>query len=200
MEAPKTANADAVAAAAARDEQRKNDMRNEVAAKVAASSRKMPSDPEQKAEKLVRVVSIERPGFSGFSRAGQMWPSDPDGRLAYVTPRMLAALKAEPMLRVDESPDTSGVDLNMLREQASLDVPVRELVDEDAIAVDDIARINREILALDARRKAEARRAVLERMKRGEDVSQDEVLDKVAVPVTAAQVVAARDEKKQPQK
>lgn len=180
---------------AERAEAMKNAKRNEVAVKVAASSRKMPSDPDQPADKLVRVTANERPGFGGFSRAGQFWPSDPDGRLVYVTARMLAALKAETMLRVDESPDAGGVDLKAVKDQTSLDVPVRELVDEDALAIDAIARINREILALDARNKAAERQAVLDRMKRGEKPSQEEIEDRTTLPTTPAQVVAARDDK-----
>lgn len=175
-----------------RDEQKRNAAKNEVAAKVAASSRRMPSDPEQKPDRLVRVVANDRPGFSGFSRAGQMWPSDPTGKLAYVTERMLSALKAEPMLRVDERPDTTGEDLSSV---PRLDVPVRSDVDEDGLAMDEIARINRQILALDAKNKAAERQAVLDRMKRGESVSQAEVMDNSTPPTTAAQVAAARDDK-----
>lgn len=183
-------------AEAERAEVKKMAMRNEVAAKVAASSRKMPSDPSQPADKLVRVTANERPGFSGFSRAGVRFPSDPDGMLAFVTPRMLAAIKAEPMLRVDESPDASGVDLKSVKDQTSFDVPVREMVDEDAMAIDQIAKINREILALDARNKAAERQSVLDRMKRGESVPQAEIDDKTSLPTTAAQVQAERDKKK----
>lgn len=64
------------------------------------------------------------------------------------------------------------------------------------MAIDQIAKINREILALDARNKAAERQSVLDRMKRGESVPQAEIDDKTSLPTTAAQVQAERDKKK----
>jgi hypothetical protein len=165
------------AAAAKRAADREAALNTRVAA-AAASSRRMPSDEPQEATHLVRVSSFDRKGYDGFSRAGQMWPSG-EGRLAYVTPRMLAALKAEPMLKVDEHPDTTDVDLEAVRKQTGFDVPVRELVDENALAIDEVARIQKRIDAASAKRKADDRLAVLSAIERGDAVPQWLIEDKV---------------------
>lgn len=112
---------------------RQQEAKSERAARTASLSRRAADAPEDTSRVLVRVTAVERQGHDGFHRAGQFWPSAPGGRLAVVTKRMLAALKSEPMLRVDVSPD--DVDPASLGDQQPIDVPVRESVDLSQVAL-----------------------------------------------------------------
>lgn len=99
------------------------------AALTASLSRRSPDAPEDTTRRLVRVVAQERRGLDGFHRAGQYWPSAPEGRVVVVRSRMLAALKSEPMLRVEVDPEGTGIDPASVEDNAVLDVPLRETVD-----------------------------------------------------------------------
>jgi len=61
---------------------------------VVAKPEAVPEEPI-----AVAVQAVARPGFTGFNRAGQRWPSAAP-RFVRVSPRMLAELSAETMLAV----------------------------------------------------------------------------------------------------
>jgi hypothetical protein len=104
--------------------------RSAVAAKVAGLSRRPAGSEKAKGTNLVRVTASQRPGHSGFNRAGQFWPSDPEGRIALVSDRMLRAIQLEPMLRVELNPD--GVSRDGVEE---LDVPEQAVVKTPEMAL-----------------------------------------------------------------
>ncbi len=91
--------------------------------------------------KLVRVQAFERPGYAGFCRAGRRWPSNEEVA-ALVDEPMFKALRAEKNLRVDGDQDLRGLDLESL---PKLSLPPPTYVDHRARALEEIARLDREI-------------------------------------------------------
>lgn len=107
---------------------------------------------------LVSVRAHERKGYDGFARGGKLWSSGQE-TLAYVTPELLSILKAEKMLAVDSGVKLpKDVDAGAIEQ---LDVPPRAYADEGALALEEAARIDREIAKLEAKLELEEKRARL---------------------------------------
>lgn len=105
---------------------------------------------------LVSVRAFDRRGYDGFCRGGRRWSSKED-TFAYVTPELLAALKAEKMLAVNEG-------AQLPKDVADDSVPRYELppqpyVDPVAQAMDASRKVDAEIAALQAQLDLEAKQA-----------------------------------------
>jgi hypothetical protein len=99
---------------------------------------------------LARVRAGVRPGFSGFSRGGRLWPSTPDGDLAFLHPDVYKSMKSGPtanMLFVDTDVDTEGLDLATVER---VNKPVKHVASPVAAAAEQARRIDAEIEELEA--------------------------------------------------
>lgn len=110
--------------------------------------------------KLVRVRPMPRKGFDAFYRGGQRWPNE--GRVALVTPRLLAVLKAEPLLSVDT--DVDSYDLQ--EDLPLLDIPAPTHVDPIAQAMEEKAKLDREKAALKAQLELDSARREIEELRK----------------------------------
>jgi hypothetical protein len=110
--------------------------------------------------RFVRVQPVPRKGHNAFFRGGQRWPNE--GRVALVTPRLLAVLKAEPQLRVDTEVDSYDLEEDL----PLLDIPAPTHVDPIAQAMEEKAKLDREKAALKAQLELESARKEIEELRK----------------------------------
>ncbi len=111
---------------------------------------------------LVSGRAFERPSFKGFRRGGIFWPSEGE-HFALVTPALLQVLEQERMIAIRiDPPLPDGIDLDTIKEH---DVPPRLYLDEAAIALDEVKRLDAEIAREKALLEAAAKRAELEKLR-----------------------------------
>lgn len=99
---------------------------------------------------LISGRANRRPGWSGFRRGGVFWPSTTETdktirHIGLVHRDLLPILEAEEMItvqRLDESRLPPGMDLESLPVH---DVPPRVMVDEIAVALDAVKKLEAEI-------------------------------------------------------
>lgn len=112
---------------------------------------------------LVSVRALPRQGYDSFYRGGQRWSSTSE-TFAYVTPSLLKILKAESMLAVDTGAEPDeATDLSQI---PRLDVPVRPYIDEGAQALEEAAKLDREIAMEKAKLDVARKRAELESLRK----------------------------------
>lgn len=105
---------------------------------------------------LVSVRAFDRRGYDGFCRGGRQWSSKED-TFAYVTPDLLAVLKAEKMLAVNEGAQLpKGVAEDTV---PRFELPPQPYVDPVAQAMDAARKVDAEIAALQAQLELEAKQA-----------------------------------------